>query len=213
MKKLFQFILLLSFTSFSQIKYYKINYGNLPQSIELIENDNSKFKGSINTVIKKGSWHISWLTRTWRNLWEIEPKEITIVNPLDEELVKNLMFQLEKDGIETIKNCKDDIDCNNIGFLDGSSTSFKIKTGKIDRDYYFDEIYPISKDNIESNEIRKQAQNMITTLDKYINQKENFSNVIKQLPSGKYYYFSGISICQINHSKKKKKHITKKNIF
>ena len=115
------------------------------------------------------------------------------------------MFQLEKDKIETIKNCKDDVDCNNIGFLDGSSTSFKIKTGKIDREYYFDEIYPISKDNIESNEVRKQAQNIMTALDKFISQEDNFSNAIKQLPIGKYYYFSGISICQINHKKRKTK--------
>ena len=114
-----------------------------------------------------------------------------------------MIFQLKSDGIETIKNCKDDLDCANIAFLDGSSISFKIKTDKIDREYYFSEIYPISKENIESNEIRKQAQNIITTLNKFINLKEDFSNVIKKLPSGKYYYFNGNSICQINHKRKK----------
>jgi hypothetical protein len=203
MKKSFLIVFFISFTSFSQTRYYKINYGNLPQSIELKENKGT-FKGSLVTKLDKGSWNISMIKRTWRTFWKIENKEITIESPLNEALVENLMALLEKDGIETIKNCEDNLDCKNIGFLDGSSTSFNIKTEKIDREYYFSEIYPISKDNIESNEIRKQAQKIITTLDKYINQKENFSNVIKQLPSGKYYYFRGISICQINHKKKKK---------
>lgn len=202
MKKLFHLLFFISFISFSQIRYYKINYGNIPQSIELTEN-NGVFKGIIITKLDKGSWNVSQFNRAWRSFWKIKTKEITIVNQINEDVTKNLMSQLEIDGIETIKNCKDDIDCNNIGFLDGSSTSFKIKTEKIDREYYFSEIYPISKDNLETNEIRKQAQNIITTLNKFINQKENFSNVIKQLPNGKYYYFSGNSIYQFNHKKKK----------
>jgi hypothetical protein len=204
MQKLFLFLFFISFTSFSQIRYYKINYGDLPQSIELIENDNGKFKGSITTELDKGNWDITWLNRTWRKLWKIKTKKKSIIDTLNEELVKNLMYQLEKDGIETIKNCRDDIDCNNIGFLDGSSTSFKIKTKKNDREYYFSEIYPILKDNRETNEIRKQAQNIVTTLDRFISQKESFSKAIKQLPRGKYYYFSGISICRINTNKKRK---------
>jgi hypothetical protein len=204
MQKLFLFLFFISFTSFSQIRYYKINYGDLPQSIELIENDNGKFKGSINTELDKGNWDITWLNRTWRKVWKIQAKKKSIIDPIDEELVKNLMYQLEKDGIETIKNCEDDIDCNNIGFLDGSSTSFKIKTKKNERKYYFSEIYPILKDNRETNEIRKQAQNIITTLDRFISQKESFSKAIKQLPRGKYYYFSGISICRINTNKTRK---------
>ena len=204
MKKLLLFLIFVSFTSFSQSRYYKINYGDLPQSIELAENDNGKFNGTVNTELDKGNWDITWLNRTCRKLWKIETKKKSIVDPINDELVKNLMNQLEKDGIETIKNCTDDVDCNNIGFLDGSSTFFKIKTIKNDREYYFSAIHPISKENIETNEIRKQAQNIITTLDKFIIQKESFSNAIKQLPRGKYYYFSGISICRININKKRK---------
>ena len=174
----------------------------MPQSIELTEN-NGVIKGIIITKLDKGSWNINCFNRSWRKFWKIKPKGITIINQINEEVSKDLMLQLKSDGIETIKNCKDDLNCENINFLDGSSTSFKIKTEKIDREYYFSEIYPISKDHIETNEIRKQAQNIITTMNQFINLKENFSNVIKQLPSGKYYYFNGNSICQINHKKNK----------
>ncbi len=212
MKKNYILILLLtvntslSFGQISNKRVYEISVINHPQRIELIESKNGQYTGNLITKVSKGKWRTGWLNRTWKNIWNIDPKEIIDKSLITETVVKKLMTELEENGIETIKKCSDDEKCNQNIYLDSGNVGFKIKTPSIEREYGFEEIYPLSENNKEQIELRIKAQYLITILYKHIDLTQEFSDLFKRLPNGYYHWYkpSGHSILTIKNRKKKK---------
>ncbi|HSQ46412.1 MAG TPA: hypothetical protein VLM44_05770 [Lutibacter sp.] len=195
----------LTFSQENEKRVYEISVINQPQTIELIEYENGEYAGHVITEIRKGKWRTGWLNRSWRNLWKIESKDIIDKSPVNEKAVKKLMSELKENGIETIKKCSDDEECNKHMYLDGGSVEFKIKTSETERAYGFEEIFPLNEKNKEKIELRFKAQNLITILYKHIDLKQNFSDLFKRLPRGYYnwYQASGHSIVTIKNRKQK----------
>ncbi len=187
-------------------RVYEISVFNEPQTIELIEYDNGKYSGNVITKISKGKRGAGWIDRTWKNIWNIKDKEIVDKNSIDQTVVKELMAELKDNGIETIKKCSDDNECNKHMFLDGGTVGFNIKTSEIEREYWFEEIYPLNEKNKEKIYLRFKAQILITILYKHIDLKQRFSDLFKRLPRGYYYWYlsSGNSIVMIKNRKRKK---------
>lgn len=196
----------LTFSQENKKRIYEISVINQPQSIELIEYENGKYYGNVITEITKGKWRTGWLNRTWKNLWKIKSKDIIDKNPINEEGVKKLMKELKENGIETIKKCSEDEDCNNQMYLDGGTVGFKIITSKIERDYEFGEIYPLDEKNKEKIKLRFEAQNLLTILYKNIDLRQRFFDLFKRLPKGCYnwYQANGNMIVTIKNRKRKK---------
>ncbi|MCB0463012.1 MAG: hypothetical protein KDC81_09955 [Flavobacteriaceae bacterium] len=196
----------LLFAQENKKRTYEISVINQPQKVELIEYENGKYAGNVITEITKGKWRTGWLNRTWRNIWNIKDKEIVDKNPIDEKVVKELMTELKENEIETIKKCSEDVECSKYGFLDSGGVFFKIKSTNIEREYGFEEIYPLKENNKEKNELRFKAQNLITIVYKHIDLKQKFSELFKRLPRGYYnwYQASGHSIVTIKNRKRKK---------
>ena len=190
----------------SLVRSYKISLIERPQSIELFEYKNGHYSGNIITEITQGKWEYGWLKKVWRNLWNIKDKEITDKNPIEEHDVKKLMFSLKKNGIETLKRCSEDKECNKSMFLDGGSISFEIKTSETEKKISFEEIYPLNGNNKEKIKLRFKAQNLITIIYKQVDFEESFANLFKRLPRGYYnwYQASGHSIVTIKNRKRKK---------
>jgi hypothetical protein len=185
---------------------YEISVINQPQKVELIEYENGKYAGNVITEITKGKWKTGWLNLTWRNIWNIKDKEIVDKNPIEEKVVKELMIELKEAGIETIKKCSDDEECSNHMYLDSGTIGFKIKTSETEREYGFEEIYPLNEKNKEKIDLRFKVQNLISILYKHVDLKQRFSDLFKRLPRGYYnwYQASGHSILTIKNRKRKK---------
>lgn len=196
----------LAFSQKNEKRVYEISIINQPQVIELIENENGQYSGNVITEITKGKWRTGWLNRTWRNIWNIKDKEIVDQSSIDQAVVKDLMTELKENGIETIKKCSDDEECNKYMFLDSGTVSFKIKTSETEREYGFEEIYPLNENNKEKIDLRFKAQNLITILYKHVDLKERFSELFKRLPRGYYNWYqpSGHSIVTIKNRKRNK---------
>ena len=188
------------------IRSYKISLIERPQSIELIEYTKGEYSGNLITKISQGKWEYGWLSRVWRGLWNKKDKEIIDINPIEKKVVKELMTELKKNEIETLKKCNEDEKCNENGFLDSGNIIFKIESENIKREYRFEEIYPLKESNKEKIELRIKAQNLITIIYNHIDFKQNFSDLFKRLPRGYYnwYQASGHSIVTIKNIKKKK---------
>ncbi|WP_299016205.1 hypothetical protein [uncultured Polaribacter sp.] len=199
----------LLFAQENKKRTYEISVISQPQKVELIEYENGKYVGNVITVITQGKWKTGWLIRTWRDIWNIEDEEIVDKNQIDKKVVKNLMNELKKNEIETIKKCSKDQECNKYGFLDGGEVSFKIESTQIEREYGFVEIYPLKENNKEKIELRIKAQNLITIVYKHINLEQKFSELFKRLPRGYYnwYQASGHSIVTIKNRKRKNKYV------
>ena len=212
MKKTFYilFFLLINisllFAQENQKRSYEIWVINQPQKVELIEYENGKYTGNVITEITKGKWRTGWLNRTWRNIWNIKDKEIVDKDPIDETVVKELMTELKENEIETIKKCSEDEECNKYMFLDSGAVGFKIKTSETEREFGFEEIYPLNENNKEKIDLRFKAQNLITILYKYVDLKQRFSELFQRIPRGYYnwYQASGNSIMTIKNRKRKK---------
>jgi hypothetical protein len=203
---LFLISISLTFSQENEKRVYEISVINQPQTIQLIEYENGQYSGNVITEITKGKWRTGWLNRVWRNIWNIKDKEIVDNNPIDQTVVKELMTELKENGIETIKKCSDDEDCKKHMFLDSGTVGFKIKTPETEREYEFEEIYPLKENNKEKIDLRFKAQNLITILYKHIDLKQRFSDLFKRLPRGYYnwYQASGHSIVEIKNRKRKK---------
>ena len=196
----------MTFSQENEKRVYEISVINQPQTIELIEYENGQYSGNVITEITKGKSRTGWLNRTWRNIWNIKDKEIVDKSSIDQAVVKELMTELKENGIETIKKCNDDAECNKHMFLDGGTVGFKIKTSETEREYGFEEIYPLNENNKEKIDLRFKAQNLITILYKHVDLKQRFSELFKRLPRGYYnwYQASGHSIVTIKNRKRKK---------
>ena len=105
------------------------------------------------------------------------------------------MTNLKTEGIETLRRCEEDVECNNQVYLDGSYLSIKILSDEKDKKFEFWGIYPESQTNgkIEKIELRRKVQIMATIIDNEINLKKQFSETIKSLKTGKYCYWKGIA--------------------
>ena len=161
---------------------YEISVINKPQKIELIEYENGKYTGNVITVITKGKWSTGSLHRIWRNIWNVKDKEIIDKNSIDEKVVNELMTELKENEIETIKKCSEDEECSRYEFLDSGGVDFKIKSTNIEREYGFEEIYPLKENNKEKIELRIKAQNLITIVYKHIDLKQNSLNYSNDFP-------------------------------
>jgi len=188
----------------SIFKSYKITLIERPQTIELIQYSDSKYSGKIITEWTKGSINNSWVKRLWNKLWKIEWIETKEYQDLDVEITVKLIEKLEKLGIETIKDCDFENNFCDGNFLDGDSNKFIIKTNKVNRTYYFDEIYPHNGENVEKNETRNQAQKLISLIYENIDLKHFYSNAVSKLDKGTYFYSRGAGVLQFKIKKKRK---------
>jgi hypothetical protein len=120
--------------------------------------------------------------------------------------VKELMTELKENGIETVKKSSDDEECKKHMFLDSGTVGFKIKTSETEREYGFEEIYPLKDKNKEKIDLRFKSKNLITILYKHVDLKQRFSDLFIRLPRGYYnwYQASGHSIVEIKNRKRKK---------
>ena len=187
-------------------RVYEISVISHPQKVELIEFENGQFTGTVVTEITKGKRRTGFFNRIWRKLWNSSNKEITDISPIESKIVKELMTELQKNGIESIENCIDDEECSNYGFLDSGSVYFKIISPEVTREYEFDEIYPLHENNKEETKLRIEAQKLITILYKYVDLEQEFSNLFKRLPRGHYHWYqaSGHAIVTIRNRKRVK---------
>ena len=135
----------------TRIRTYDISLFEYPQRIELVEYADGRFSGNL----------ITEMTREQRGEGS---EEIVDKALIEESLVKNLMFELRNNGIETIRNCDKDEECNKLQFLDGGVVVFKINTPYVKREYQFGEIYPMKDGNQEQDDLRFQAQKLISII-------------------------------------------------
>lgn len=170
----------------TRIGTYEISLIEYPQRIELVEYADGRFSGNL----------ITEMTREQRGEGS---KEIVDKALIEESLVKNLMFELRTNGIESIRSCDEHEECNKLQFLDGSVVVFKINTPYVKREYQFGEIYPMKDGNQEQDDLRFQAQKLISIIYDQIEPKQQFSEVFKRLPKGEYSYYqaSGNAIVTI----------------
>lgn len=184
---------------------YEISVINNPQKIVLKEYENEKFEGLIITEIIKGTGSPNFLQRLWKDLWKLDNEELVLQSKIDNVIVKELVLKLKKEGIKTLQDCSNNIECNKIRFLDGGMVTFKVKTDKIDRLIGFEEIYPLTENNKEKNQLRFKAQILLTILYNDIDLHKEFSNLFKELPKGKYHWFqpSGSNIVTITNRRTK----------
>ena len=205
MKKILVLIIILfSFFSFSQEVpkvVYEISLLDIPQKLILNEYENEKFEGLIITEITKGTGNPNFLQRFWKKIWKINNEELVLQSKIDNNITKELILKLREEGIETLEDCLNDEDCSKIGFLDGGSVTFKVKTDKIDRLVGFEEIYPLTENNKEKNQLRFKAQKLLSILYNDIDLNKEFLNLFKEIPKGKYHWYkaSGSNIVTITN--------------
>lgn len=197
-------VVFLSFFSFSQEipkAVYEISLISRPQKLILNEYEYEKFEGLIITEITKGTGNPNFLQRFWKKIWKINNEELVLQSKIDNNITKELILKLREEGIETLEDCLNDEDCSKIGFLDGGSVTFKVKTDKIDRLVGFEEIYPLTENNKEKNQLRFKAQKLLSILYNDIDLNKEFLNLFKEIPKGKYHWYqaSGSNIVTITN--------------
>ena len=160
--------------NFSVKKMYQIHFDGLPRTLELVEMPNGEFEGHFK--IK--------LDRENKNITQKIQREV----PMTKNDAKELMLMLENMGIETIASCEENNDCKE--FLHADFTTFKINTPKNKRQYSFYNLSDLDLKN-EKPENRRQAQQILNYIDKRLDFKIEYQKIKKELPSGRYSYFSG----------------------
>jgi hypothetical protein len=166
-------------TEFDSIKHKRIYQIEVEdyQITELIEYKNGEFKGTLN--------HSVWTT----NRKGIRKNNITQKIKIPNIKVEKLIFELNKNGLENLKNCYEVENC--ISGLDGTTTFFKtIQKGiinsasywELETDYYYNQ----NKVKLPAEVIK--ARKMISIINKEFNLKEQFQFFLNRLPNGKYSY-------------------------
>lgn len=179
------------------IRTYEISLNQYPQKIKLTEYRNERYKGLIITEFYKGKVKDNNLIN---RILRKKSKEVIDSMILDPKIIQTLIIKLKNEGIETIKDCKDDEQCKSIAFLDGGSVGFKISTESFKREYSFQEIYPYKTNNLEDTPLRKQAQKLLTTIDESLDLETKFNIIRSQLPRKFYHYFgNGFSFMQLKN--------------
>ena len=193
MKKLFFLLFfILAQNIFSQNtilkQSYEVSFCGGPQTVKLIEYQNGKVEGFLKTELTK-------------HKTIGKEKQIFKKLSISDTLTKKIIESLKNAGIESLKECNEDIECKEQGFLDGDILAFKIQTNDTIKIFNFSEIYPESETNgkLEAFKLRRKAQILATIIDKEINLKKQFSLLIKSLKSGTYCYWSGTTKVCIKH--------------
>ncbi|BCY28918.1 hypothetical protein [Flavobacterium okayamense] len=197
-------VVFLSFFSFSQEipkAVYEISLISRPQKLILNEYEYEKFEGLIITEITKGTGNPNFLQRFWKKIWKIDNEELVLHSKINNNTTKELILKLREEGIETLEDCLNDEECSKIGFLDGGTVTFKVKIDEIDRLVGFEEIYPLTENNKEKNQLRFKAQKLLTILYNDIDLNKEFLNLFKELPKRKYHWYqaSGSNIVTITN--------------
>nr|WP_315185920.1 hypothetical protein [uncultured Flavobacterium sp.] len=167
---------------------YEVSFCGRPQTVKLIEYQNGKVEGFLKTELTKE-----------KSIGK--EKQIFKKLSISDTLAKKIIESLKNAGIESLKECNEDIECKEQGFLDGDIIAFKIQTNENIKIFNFSEIYPESQTNgkLEAIKARRKAQILATIIDKEIDLKKQFSSLIKSLRSGTYCYWSGITKVCIKH--------------
>lgn len=167
---------------------YEVSFCGRPQTVKLIEYQNGKVEGFLKTELTKE-----------KSIGK--EKQIFKKLSISDTLAKKIIESLKNAGIESLKECNEDIECKEQGFLDGDIIAFKIQTNENIKIFNFSEIYPESQTNgkLEAIKARRKAQILAIIIDKEIDLKKQFSSLIKSLRSGTYCYWSGITKVCIKH--------------
>lgn len=167
---------------------YEVSFCGRPQTVKLIEYQNGKVEGFLKTELTKE-----------KSIGK--EKQIFKKLSISDTLAKKIIESLKNAGIESLKECNEDIECKEQGFLDGDIIAFKIQTNENIKIFNFSEIYPESQTNgkLEAIKVRRKAQILATIIDKEIDLKKQFSSLIKSIRSGTYCYWSGITKVCIKH--------------
>lgn len=171
---------------------YKISMIGSPQIIYLIEQENNEYNGYTTSDFYRPRKKFLFLTLR-------KYKEIQIKTDLSDEIVKTTMQELRSKGIEYLKKCEDDEQCKKQGFLDADNLVFEITDNGKQLKADFQAVYPenTQKTNIEVIPLRRLAQILITSADKIIGIKNEFSKALKKIKPPYCYHCSGISTCCI----------------
>ncbi|MGJ7033051.1 hypothetical protein [Niabella hirudinis] len=191
-------------TSNGIVRAYKIALSYGQQSICLTERGGSQYAGTYTAVFYKGNAPSGrGLKRLWNRAAPWSSRKVIKTKNIPPDTVRQVMSQLAAAGIATIKNCQSDSACRSIAFLDGDGVTFYIKTGILERTYFFDEIAPLGGGNREENPIRLQAQQLLTTANRYINLKQHHRSSVNQLSGRRFYYLAGNGYVYFKRKKRK----------
>lgn len=169
---------------------YKISMIGTPQEIFLIKDKDDTYRGYINAKFYKPNQKILGILIR-------KHKDFIIKTDLNSGIVEKTMKKLQKAGIETIEDCRNNVDCESVNFLDADFLVFKISNSENYKEFLFKEVYPenAKKDNIEQNILRRKAQILITIIDENLNLKDKFKIALKQVKRPYCYECGGISFC------------------
>ena len=168
---LITFLLYFNFC-FSQKVEYKISFSGKQQSVTLIKN-NKKYSGKITTYFFK----------------EKSEKKIIDYKKIDKFTAKYIFEELSNKGFENIENCSENKECSNTTYLDGDYTVLSVKINNIENKRIYPEIYPESEvKNLESTEVRREVQKLITIVDLGLNLKEYFRLLLNKHGNGTCYW-------------------------
>jgi hypothetical protein len=163
-------------------RFYEVSFCGKPQIVQLTEYEDGTVEGLLKTELIKE---------------ESSGKETKINREISfsDSITKKILTDLENAGIETLIKCEEEEECNSLGFLDGDFIAINtLINGKINS-FTYSSILPESESNLEFREIglRRKVQILATIIDKEINLKKQFSETFKNLKTGTYCYWSGIT--------------------
>ena len=185
-KALIVLFLIFSLSIFSQNnsikRFYEVSFCGKPQIVQLTEYEDGTVEGLLKTELIKE---------------ESSGKETKINRKISfsDSITKKVLTDLENAGIETLIKCEEEEECNSLGFLDGDFIAINtLINGKINS-FTYSSILPESESDLEFKEIglRRKVQILATIIDKEINLKKQFSETFKNLKTGTYCYWSGIT--------------------
>ena len=172
------------------VREYKIRMIGSPQTIYLIETENNEFTGYITSDFYR-------LMKRFLMVTIRTSKKIQVREELPPATVKNTMLALKSNGIEQLMKCEDDPLCSKQNFLDADHLTFYVKSNGKKIKLEFQSVYTENAQlsNIETIPLRRQAQLLITTVDKIIDLKNEFRKSLKKIKRPFCYQCGGISNC------------------
>ena len=175
-------------------RHYSISICGKPQYLHLIELNNGNVQGFVEVIFDKR-----------KKLKSYKSNEIRIKTPLSEPEVAALYDKLDSAGINSLKQCQEDMECKEIDFLHADFLIIDLTHQHEKKHFEYQAIHPINKENsnIEKTQLRKKIQEIISMVGSEISLERKYSDVVKNLKDGYYCYFEGISFACIIKKKKK----------
>lgn len=176
-RSLIQILSLLFFVQInSQIRVYEFSFCGLEQTVKIFQKKNDKITGLIETNFNKKDSN----------------QKIIKTERIKTEIARTIINEIEKVGINNLKNCDDKIETGDT-YLDGDYYTVKVTVGKNVFQKVYNEIYPESETKIiEKNNCRRNVQIIATIIDKHINLKSFHRKQLNKLGYDTCYW-SGIS--------------------